>query len=314
MKIIVMEPLGISDAEMSSLIESSDNQVIVYDTKTTDSQEQIKRAETADVLIIANTPLAGDVIKACPQLKMISVAFAGVDHVDMKTCKERNILVSNAAGYSTHAVAELAIGLTLSVLRNIPRCDKRTREFSTMSGLMGHELYGKTFAIVGTGAIGTKTARLAHAFGCKLLAYSRTEKEELTALGVTYVSLEELMSSADIISLHTPLTDATRGMIDKEKLDLMKSSAILINTARGPIVDNAYLSKLLSEGRIAGAGIDVFDVEPPLRNEDTLISNENTVLTPHIAYATYESILRRASIVFENITAWQSGKPQNIMS
>ncbi len=314
MKIIIMEPLGISQDDLQVLINNLGDEVIAYDSKTTDPNEQIKRAKDADVLIIANTPLTGEVIDACPNLKMISVAFVGVDHVDLEVCKARNIVISNAAEYCTHAVAELALGLTLSVLRNIPRCDNRTRSLNTKDGLIGHELYKKTFGVVGTGAIGIKTAQLAHAFGCKVLAYSRTEKQELLTIGVTYLSLEELLQQSDIVSLHTPLTEATKNLINQEKLDLMKTTSILINTARGPIVDNGYLSTCLSEGRLAGAGIDVFDIEPPLRREDTLINNENAVLTPHIAYATHESILRRARIVFDNITAYKNNSPQNVMN
>jgi D-3-phosphoglycerate dehydrogenase len=245
---------------------------------------------------------------------MISVAFVGVDHVDMKTCKKRNILVSNAADYCTHAVAELAIGLTLSVLRNIPRCDERTRKYQTKDGLIGNELYGKTFGVLGTGAIGIKTALLAKAFGCHVIAYSRTEKQSLKDQGITYVSLDELLRTSDILSLHTPLTDQTKGLIDKEALDKMKPTSILINTARGPIVDNKHLSDCLRNKKIAGAGIDVFDIEPPLTTNDVLTTNENTVLTPHVAYATKESIFRRANIVFENIKKWSEGTPQNVMN
>lgn len=315
MKIVIMEPLGISQDNLNQLMSALEgHEFTTYDHKTIDIHEQINRAKDADILMIANTPLPGEVIRSCNKLKMISVAFVGVDHVDADACKEKNILISNAAEYCTHAVAELAIGLTLSVLRNIPRCDLRTRQLSTKEGLVGHELYGKTFGIIGTGAIGIKTAQLTLAFGCKVLAYSRSQKQSLIDMGVSYVSFEELLKESDILSLHTPLTQGTRGMIDKTALDMMKETAILINTARGPIVDNKYLSECLSDGRLAGAGIDVFDIEPPLLEDEMLIKNETAVLTPHVAYATYESILRRASIVFDNVKMWLENKPQNVMN
>ncbi len=315
MKIIIMEPLGITNDSLNNLTSNlkKEHDVISYDTKTTDKSELVRRAENADVLVIANNPLPNSVIRELDNLKMISVAFVGVDHVGLDTCKERDIRISNAAGYCTEAVAELAIGLTLSVLRNIPRCDKASRDLVSKDGLVGRELYKKTFGIIGTGAIGIKTAEYAKVFGCNVIAYSKSEKEEVKKMGIKYVSLEELMSTSDIVSVHTPLTPSTKLLLNKEKLDLMKKSSILINTARGPIVDNNYLAELLSSKRISGAGIDVFDVEPPLSLSDTLINEKTAVLTPHVAFATDESIQRRAAIVIENIEKWIDGKDQNIM-
>lgn len=314
MKIVIMEPLGIGQENLNSLMAETDHDFTVYDSKTTDTNEQIKRAKDADVLIIANTPLSGEVIRACDNLKFISVAFVGVDHVNLEACKEKDIMVCNAAEYCTHAVAELAIGLTLSVLRNIPRCDVATRKLGVKDGLVGHELYGKTFGIIGTGAIGIRTAEIAKAFGCKVIAYSRSEKEEVKAMGIEYQSLEALLQASDIVSLHTPLTPNTKGLINNHAIDLMKSSAVLINTARGPIVDNKYLAQALKEGKISGAGIDVFDIEPPLLEDEALIHEPTAVLTPHVAYATFESIFRRAFIVFDNIQKWLDGEPQNVMN
>lgn len=314
MNIVIMEPLGINKSSLDNLLASlSDHNITVYDQKTTNEDELIQRGINADIMIIANNPLPGRVIEACKHLKMISVAFVGIDHIDQDICKKRNITISNAAEYCTYAVSELAIGLTLSVLRNIPRCDMRTRNNETKDGLVGHELYKKTFGIIGTGAIGLQTAKLALAFGCDVIAYSRSEKDDCKALGIKYVPLKTLMASADIVSVHTPLTPDTKHLLDAELLDLMKETAVLINTARGPIVDNQYLSKLLHDKKIAGAGIDVFDVEPPLRSVDHLITNETAVLTPHVAYATYESIHRRADIVINNIVGWLNNQPQNVM-
>lgn len=311
MKIVIMEPLGIKEDILNQLLSNlaKIHQIDIYDQKTTDANEMITRAKDADILVIANNPLPRIVIENCPKLKFISVAFVGIDHIDQAICKERGIRISNAGGYCDYAVSELALGLTLSVLRNIPRCDLASRALKTKDGLVGNELFGKTFGIIGTGAIGLRTAMLAKAFGCHVIAFSRTKKD----IDLEYVDLETLMKTSDIISLHTPLTPSTKGMIGKTQLDLMKSSAVLINTARGPIVDNTYLSDCLENGRIAGAGIDVFDIEPPLRLEDTLIHNKTAVLTPHVAFATYESIQRRAAIVIENIECWFENEPQNLM-
>lgn len=314
MKIVIMEPIGLEKSRLEKLLAPlNHHQIKIYDSVSKNDGEMIERAKDAEVLIIANTPLSGKVIEACPHLKLISVAFVGIDHIALDICKRRNIMICNAAEYCTYAVSELAIGLTLSVLRNIPRCDLRTRALKTKEGLVGNELYQKRFGVVGTGDIGSQVAKIALAFGCDVFAYSRTEKESLKAIGVKYLPLESLVSTVDILSIHLPLTDQTKNLIDSKLLDTMKSSSILINTARGPIVDQKYLASLLKEGRIAGAGIDVFDLEPPLNQTEELLKEEKAVLTPHVAYATKESIQRRAQIVIDNILGFLDNKPQNVM-
>lgn len=241
---------------------------------------------------------------------MLSVAFTGVDHIALEACRERGIAVCNCAGYSTAAVADLVFGLLIGLYRRIPACDKAVRNGGTKDGLIGFELEGKNFGVVGTGAIGARVARIAAAFGCHVYAYSRTKKQ---LPGVTYVDLQTLLKTCDVVSLHTPLSDQTRGMIGKEQLALMKSSAILINTARGPIVDSGALAEALSRGEIAGAGIDVFETEPPLKEGHPLFSAPNVLATPHVAFATREALIKRAHIAFENIAAYLRGQPQNLI-
>ena len=157
-----------------------------------------------------------------------------------------------------------------------------------------------------------RTAQLFLAFGAKVIAYSRTVKPEVEAMGVTYVSLEELMERSDIVSLHVPNNDQTKGMISRDLLAKMQPTAILINVARGAIVDNEALAEALNKGIIAGAGIDVFDMEPPIPADYPLLQAKNTVLTPHVAFATDESMLRRAEIVFQNVRAYLAGQPENV--
>ena len=176
---------------------------------------------------------------------------------------------------------------------------------------MGTELFNKTLGVVGTGKIGAAVIRLGLAFGMKVLAHSRTKKSELEALGVSFLPLEELMAQSDIVSLHVPLNDATRGLISQEMLGLMRPTAMLINTARGPVVDNAALAEALQAGRIAGAGIDVFETEPPIPDSHPLLNAPNTLLTPHVAFATREALERRAETVFDNLKAWLGGTVQN---
>ncbi|WP_027623056.1 2-hydroxyacid dehydrogenase [Clostridium lundense] len=316
MKITVLEPLGLSEEQVRLIAEDltkNGHELVAYNDRVEDVEVLKKRAFGSDVLVIANMPLKGEVISSVENLKMISVAFTGVDHVDIEVCRERNITVCNAAGYSTSSVAELTYGLIFSVLRNIVPLDKSTREGKTKAGYTQNDLSGKTIGIIGTGAIGVKVAEIAKAFGCKVLAYSRSRKNEVEALGVKYVSLEELLKESDIVSIHVPLKDDTRTLINKEKIGLMKSNAILINTARGGIIDNSALAEALKMGKIAGAGIDVFDMEPPIPEDYPLLKAPNTVLAPHVGFATEEAMVRRAHIVFENITKWLEGNPQNLV-
>lgn len=262
------------------------------------------------MIVVSNLSLNGDVIRGCRNLKLLSVAFTGVDHIDMAACRERGITVCNCAGYSTCAVADLVFGLLISLYRNIIPCDSVCRREGTKDGLVGFELEGKTFGVIGTGAIGLRVAAIAQAFGCRVLAFSRTVKE---IPGITYVELDTLLEESDIISLHVPLNDATRGMIGAEEIQKMKKSAVLINTARGPVTDANALSEALKAGRIAGACVDVFENEPPVAADHPLFSAPNTIVTPHIAFATREAMVKRAVTVFENVKLYLKGTPQNVM-
>ena len=313
-QIVVMEPLGVSETLLQSLAEpfkAEGYELVVYGTKETNQIKLLDRVRQASIIILANQPLSGEIIRQCPKLEFISVAFTGVDHIDLEACRERGIVVSNAAGYSTQAVTELVFGLAISVMRNVLPCDDRTRTGGTKDGLPGFELHGKTFGIVGTGAIGSAVARIAKAFGCKVIAYNRSEKPELVAEGITFTDLDTVVQEADILSLHVPLTEATRHLIDANRIDMMKDTAVLINTARGPVVDNEALAKALKASKLRGAGIDVFEVEPPIPTDHPLCDAPRTVLTPHIAFASQEAFVTRAHIVMDNIVAFLQGKPIN---
>ena len=301
MRIAVMEPLGVEQEKFMQIAREAvgnDVEIVCYDTRTTDVEELGRRGRDADIIAIGNLPFPREVLEKCENVKMLAVAFTGLDHVDLKYCEERGIKVQNCAGYATTAVAELTFGLLLDLCRNIGKCDTAARNGGTKAGLIGFELEGRTMGIVGTGAIGARVAKLAAAFGMDVIAYSRTPGK---VAGVRYVSLEELLAQADVVSLHVPLTDETRVMIGAEELALMKKTAVLVNTARGPVVDTKALADALNSGRIAGAAIDVFDAEPPLDADEPLINAKNTVVTPHVAFATDESMIKRAEIEFRNI-------------
>lgn len=313
MKLVIIESLGISEAQAEELRRKylpADLEMVYYNTVAADEQEKEQRLRGADYVMLANSPLSSAVMAENPTLRFLSVAFTGVDHVDMDYCQQKGIVVSNCAGYANEAVSELVIGLALALYRKLAACDTAVRNGGTRQGLIGQELSGKKFGIIGAGAIGMATAKLARAFGCEVYAYSRTPKEQP---GIKFLGLEELLSVADIVFLHVPLTISTRGMLGEAELKLMKKTAILINTARGPVVDEEALADALEHGVIAGAAVDVFAMEPPLPQDMPLRKAPHTILAPHIGFATQEAMLKRAEIAFANVAAYLSGKPQNVM-
>lgn len=314
MKIVLLEPLGISQEILDACAKPLVDAGHTFESypKDTDPQVQIQRAKDADIIMIANMPLSGEVIRACKNLKFIDVAFTGVDHVDLQAAKEMGVKVSNAAGYSTQAVAEIALCMMLNLLRNIPQVEQRCRQGQTKDGLVGCELSGKTVGIVGAGAIGCRTAQLCHAFGCKVLGYKRHVVGNEPDF-IEFVSLNELLNRSDIVSLHCPINEDSKHLINAQTIAQMKQGAYLINTARGPVVDSQALADALNSGYLAGAGIDVFEKEPPLDTAHPLLHSKNTIVTPHVAFASAESMLARADIVFDNIESFLAGSQKNII-
>lgn len=316
MKIVLAESLGISEellTQYASEIENQGHEFVSYTSRAENDNELYERVHDADILMIANGKLSTDVISRMDHLKMIDVAFTGVDHLDMDYCRLHNISVCNASGYSNTSVSELVIGQIISLYRYILEGNQATRQHKTSAGLMGFEIKDKTVGIIGTGNIGIETAKLLKAFGANVIGWSRSERKEAKDAGITYVSLEELLKTSDIVSLHLPMNHETKGFFDQEKINMMKSSAILINCARGGVVDNAALASSLNEGRLAGAAIDVFDYEPPLDLTYPLVHAKNCLLTPHVAFLTHEAMVRRAEIVFNNLQAYFNGEMINIV-
>ncbi len=311
MKIVIIEPLGIEKENVEKISQEnlSEHEIIYYDTRVTDEAALIERAKEAEILVVANLPLNRNVLSACPHLKLISVAFTGIDHLDVDYCKEKNIMICNSVGYSTVAVAEEVFGMIIALYRHLLASDERTRHQQTKDGLNLLEMAGKTIGVVGAGEIGQRVIKIAQAFDLKVLCYSRTKR---MIQGVEFVDLDTLMKESDIVTLHIPATPATHHLIDADKIALMKKEAVLINTARGTIVDSEALAEALNNHKIAGAGIDVFEMEPPIPSEHPLLNAKNTILAPHIGFATKEALVKRADVVFENIKKYLAGDPQNI--
>lgn len=304
MKIVSVEPIGISEnraQEIAAELAKDNHEFICYRDRKEDAATLIERMKDAEVVIVSNIKIGADILSQCPKLKMLDVAFTGLDHIDLDYCQAHNIEVKNASGYATEGVAELAIGLMLDVYRHITALDADIRQGGTRNNFLGKELRGKRVGIVGTGAIGIRTALLLQCFGCEVVAWSRSQKADILAHNIPYVTLEELMSTCDIISLHVPLTKETHHLISRELLEKCKPTAVIINTARGNVVDIDALADLLKVGKLGGAGIDVYEKEPPLAENHPLFSAPNCVLVPHVGYATREAFDDRIDIVLGNL-------------
>ena len=315
MKITLVEPLSVPKALIGTYAEklaAQGHDFSSYDTVAASEEELIERSKGSDIVIIANHPYSDTVVRAVQELKMIAVAFTGIDHVGVQACREQGVTVCNAAGYSNQTVAELVIGMAVAALRNLRKADQQLRAGGTSAGIGGKEICGRTVGIVGVGRIGLVTAKLFQAFGAKVIAYDPASPEMGEHSGIVYQSLEEVLSRSDLVSLHLPLNENTRGFINEERLALMKRDAVLINCARGPIVDNNALAEALNGDRLGYACIDVYDGEPPLAKDYPLLHAKNTLLTPHQAFLSEESMVRRAEITFGNVEKYLAGTPENV--
>jgi phosphoglycerate dehydrogenase-like enzyme len=266
---------------------------------------------TAEGIITGLEHITQRVIDSAPRLKVVSAGGVGFDHIDLAAANRREIVVANCAGCNNHSVSELAFGMMLTLARNVVVHDKEIKNGGWTPydiAVQGSELWGKTLGIVGLGRVGKATALLARAFGMRVLAYDIVwDITFANQNGITLAPLDTLLAQSDWVTLHCPLTSATRELIDERAIDLMKPTAFLINTARGPVVKESALVNALASKRIAGAGLDVFQVEPHPDNPYTEFSN--VVLTPHIGGSTMEAFDRSLYLALTNVTNVVNGMP-----
>jgi D-lactate dehydrogenase len=289
-------------------------------------------ADTEILSVHSHSRVTKDVIKAMPNLKYIITRTAGYDHIDLSASAKKGILVSNIPGQNSVAVAELTFGLILALARDLYEAiDEVKNGVFDDDFHIGHELEGKTIGILGTGAIGGRVARIAKGFGMEVIAWDLKKNNKLASqLGFKYVSFDSLLRRSDVITLHVPATKETRHLINKNTLGLMKAGSLLINTARGSLIDPAALLAALSDGKLAGAAMDVIEEEPafaagtvgklpPVRRKvaqtvKKIISLPNVIVTPHMAHASEESVERIFAGTLEAIDGFIAGKPANIVS
>jgi len=309
----------IPDEGLNLVLENCDAEV--WQEETPPPKEIIieKIKDCEGILTLLTDKIDAEIMDNAPKLRVISNYAVGYDNIDVKSATQRGIMVTNTPGVLTETTADLAFALILATARRIVEADKFTRSGKWKSWgpmlFLGRDVYGATLGIIGLGRIGQAVVRRAKGFNMKVIYYSRKRKEDVEReLGVEYRELHSLLKEADIVSIHTPLTEETYHLIGEKELSLMKPTAILINTARGAVVDQKALYKALKERRIFGAGLDVYEKEP-IEADDPLLELDNVVLLPHIGSASVETRGKMARMAAENLLAGLRGeRPPNLVN
>ncbi len=311
----------------------SDFQPILTEEKL--DEATITKYQDAEIIsIFIYSTLGKEVLEKLPNLKLIATRSTGVDHIDIAACKQRGIVVSNVPTYGEHTVAEHAFGLILAISRKlIPSVERAKKGDFSSKDLTGFDLYGKTLGVIGTGHIGKNVALLGISFGMKVLAFSRNQEQDLVSKGAEYVSLEELLEKSDIISLHLPHTSETEHIINMQNIGKFKKGAILINTARGALIETKAILEGLEKGILAGVGLDVLEEENALKEEKEFLSSEHikkgdiqtelldhillhrddVIITPHNAFNSKEALQQILEVSLGNIKSFLSKAPTNIV-
>lgn len=315
MKIVILDAYTVNPGDLTWHPLDDMGELIVYDR--TLPEQVVERCKGAEVVLTNKVVLDAEILNQLPHLSYIGVLATGYNVVDLEVASRQSITVTNIPAYSTNSVAQMVWAHILNITNNVAHYATENSKGRWANNkdfcyydFTHTELAGKTMGIVGLGNTGMATARIAQAFGLKVIAY--TSKTQLPE-GMTKVTLDELFQESDILSLHCPLTNETKGLVNRERLNLMKPSAILINTSRGPVVNEADVAEALNQGRIAAFGADVVSVEP-IETSNPLLNAKNCFLTPHIAWATKEARQRLIDICVENVKAFVQDNPQNVVN
>lgn len=318
MKIVILDARALNPGDLSYDCISQFGEVTLYQQTETES-ETIARIADNEIILVNKVPITENVLAACPNIRLICVQATGYNIVDCEACARRGIPVTNVPSYGTAAVAQFTMALILELCHQVGLHNHSVHQGDwAKCGNFCYwltpqmELGGKTLGIIGFGRIGRAVGMLARAFGMNVLAYSRSESEEGRKIG-TYVDLDTLLRQSDIVSLHCPQFAQTEKIINAESILRMKDGAMLINTARGALVDEEALAQALESGKLRGAAVDVVSQEP-MRSGNPLLTARNCIVTPHIAWAPVESRQRLLDCVVENIRCFLNGTPQNVVN
>lgn len=311
--IAVIDIVSLDDADIKRL--KSIGKLSIFRNMPKTEDEIALRIGENEIVITGGSHITKKVIERSKKLKMISIWATGYNNVDVEFAAKRGIVVTNVPGYSKQAVAEHTFALIFSLIRKIPQADKYVKEGKwSRKNFKAMELKGKTIGIIGTGNIGGCVAKLAHCFGMKVIAFTKHPSlSRAKKLGLEYVTLDKLLKSSDIVTIHVSLNPETEKMLSKREFAIMKRGAVLINTARGLIIDERYLIEALQKGTVAGAGSDTLENEPPDLNNQ-LLKMKNVIITPHCAWYTDGAMERCTDIGIENIEKFLQGRAQNVIN
>ena len=315
MKIVSLDGQALNPGDLSWKCFEEFGEITVY-PRTAMAEEVIERLQGVDIVLLNKVPLTEEIMAACPDLKLICVLATGYNVVDCAAAARRGIPVCNVPAYSTNAVAQFTFALLLELCNRVGHHDNAVHQgrWSACPNFCfwdtpQMELAGKTMGIIGFGRIGQAVGRIAKAFGMEVLAYNRSRSPEGAAIA-TYTDLDDLLARSDIVSLHLPLTAENTGMVNDGFLSQMKDGAILLNTARGGLIDEAALNRALTAGKLRGAAADVA-AEEPIPADSPLLTAPNMVITPHMAWAPLETRQRILDITVASIRSWRNGTPNN---
>jgi phosphoglycerate dehydrogenase-like enzyme len=311
MKIVVVDHIYLEKGHIQILQSIGDLEVFKDLPKTSDELKE--RIKEADIVIVGWSILTEDVIESSEKLKMVSIWATTCHYVNLETAWERGIVVTHVPGYATEAVAEHVLALLLAVIRKLPSADEHVRRGDFNWRLFeGIELAGKTLGIVGTGAIGCRVAEIGKAFRMQILGFDKYPNvKKAEEIGMKYVELQTLLEQSDIVTLHVPLTSETERLVGKKEIEAMKNGAILINTSQGKVIDEKALIDALKSRKLSCAGLDVFEEEPPAK-DNPLFKLDNATLSPHCGFHTVEAVKRCTDICIDNIMRFLEGRPQNV--
>ena len=318
MKIVILDGYTVNHGDLSWDGLKEFGELTVYDRTPNDLQSVVSRIGDAEIVLENKINMSREVMDACPNLKYIGEIATGYNNVDVQAAKEKGIVVTNIPAYSTASVAQLTFALLLEICHHTAHHNDLVHQGEWTSCLdtmfYDHtypliELAGKTMGIIGFGQIGQSVARIARAFGMNVITYSRSVREEGKLLA-EYVSLDELFAQSDVISLHCPLFPETKGIINSQNIAKMKDGVIILNTSRGPVINEADLAEALKSGKVYAAGMDVVSVEP-MQADNPLLSAPNCFITPHMAWMSTEARTRLIGIAENNIRAFLAGSPIN---